>query len=99
PLSDPPSFPIRRSSDLPRAQSPENLISELHRYFFIASVFAAGAATQAPLPSFPPFSSHFIFAFSQSTLFAGVDGAVCAKATGVKAAGANVGAPGRVILG
>src|SRR5262249_10527663 len=33
-------------------------------YFFGASLALAGvAATQAPLPSLPPFSSHFILAF------------------------------------
>ena len=36
---------------------------------------------QAPLPSLPPFSSHFIFAFSQSAWFAGsVAVACCATA-------------------
>jgi len=36
-------------------------------YFFVVS-FAAGAATHAPFPPFPPLASHVIFAFSQSAL-------------------------------
>jgi len=54
-------------------------------YFFGASLALAGAAaTQAPLPSLPPFSSHFILAYSQSVLLAGVV-ACCANAIGASA--------------
>src|SRR4029453_3041984 len=57
-------------------------------YFFAASLDLAGAAaTQAPLPSLPAFSSHFILAFSQSALLVGVV-ACCAMAVGANASSA-----------
>src|SRR5262245_15795471 len=71
-----------------KLRSPSTALSTWHSgrvrqvYFFGVGV----AATHPPLPSLPPLSSHFIFAFSQSTLFVGVvPAACCANAAGANA--------------
>src|SRR5581483_3137752 len=65
-------------------------------YFLVA---AGVAATQAPLPSLPPFSSHFILAFSQSALLVGVAaGVCCANAVGASTSTATTAAIGNSFM-
>src|SRR5258705_9236837 len=79
-----------------------HLLDASVRYFLGVSPALAGAAvaaTHAPLLSLPPFSSHFILAFSQSTLLVAVGAAACcAKAAGAKASAATKAAVDRIFI-
>src|SRR5215510_10354248 len=82
---------VRRSTD-EKGSAPARRAHSSHLrtpYFFTASWAAGVAARHAPLPSLPPFSSHFILAFSQSALLVGVGAAVCAIATEANAQAAT----------
>jgi hypothetical protein len=64
----------RRPVSHPRSADVQSRLRSAAEYsigYFVAGCAAGGEAMQAPLPSLPPFSSHFILAFSHSALFAG----------------------------
>jgi hypothetical protein len=67
-------FPIPVQTDV---QSRFRSASEYSMGYFFGGCAVGVAAMQAPLPSLPPFSSHFILAFSQSAWFVGSVAAAC----------------------